>query len=170
MDLINAIAHLRENSEIIRLLVQNMTAEAARHKPSPDDWSVLEVINHLVDEEREDFREHLDQILHRPDEAWSKIDPQGWVIAREYNGRSLPDSLAHFLQERQRSLDWLEELETPNWESIRATPWRHQITAGDMMASWVAHDLLHMRQLVELKWVATLPDLQPYEVDYAGGW
>jgi hypothetical protein len=165
-----AIAHLRENSEIIRIMVQDVADETARHKPDADSWSILEVINHLYDEEREDFREHLDQILHRPDEAWSQIDPQGWVTERGYNGRSLPDSLAHFLQERQRSLDWLEELETPHWDAVRATPWRHQITAGDMLASWVAHDLLHMRQLVELKWAATLPDLEPYRVDYAGEW
>ena len=165
-----AIAHLRENSEIIRNMIQDMTDETARYKPDADSWSVLEVINHLYDEEREDFREHLDQILHRPDEPWSPIDPQGWVTERGYNGRSLPDSLAHFLQERQRSLDWLEELETPNWDAFRATPWRNQITAGDMLASWVAHDILHMRQLVELKWATTLPDLEPYQVDYAGVW
>ena len=170
MNLTKAIAHLRENSEIIRLLVQEMVDETARHKPDAESWSVMEVINHLVDEEREDFREHLDQILHRPDEAWSQIDPQGWVTERAYNGRSLPDSLANFLRERQRSLDWLEELETPNWDAFRATPWRNQITAGDMLASWVAHDILHIRQLVELKWATTLLDLQPYQVDYAGGW
>ncbi|MCB9422540.1 MAG: DinB family protein [Ardenticatenaceae bacterium] len=170
MNLKKAIIHLRENSEIIRLLVQEIDDETASYKPDDDSWSILEVINHLYDEEREDFREHLDQILHRPDEPWSRIDPQGWVMERGYNGRSLPDSLANFLRERQRSLDWLEEMGTPNWDTSRATPWRAQITAGDMLASWVAHDLLHMRQLVELKWVTTLPDLLPYHVDYAGGW
>ena len=169
MNLTKAIAHLRENSEIIHLLVQEMTDEAARHKPDVDSWSVVEVINHLYDEEREDFREHLDQILHRPDEPWSRIDPQKWVTERHYNSRTLPNSLANFSQERQRSLDWLVELETPDWEAVHTTPWG-QISAGDMMASWVAHDLLHMRQLVALKWGATLPDLVPYQVDYAGGW
>lgn len=164
-----AIAHLRENSEIIRIMVQDVADETARYKPDADSWSILEVINHLYDEEREDFRAHLDQILHRPDEPWLRIDPQGWVTERGYNGRSLPDSLANFLRERQRSLDWLEELETPDWEAVHTTPWG-QISAGDMMASWVAHDLLHMRQLVELKWATTLPDLAPHQVDYAGDW
>lgn len=164
-----AAANLRENSEIIRIMVQDMADETARYKPDANSWSVLEVINHLYDEEREDFREHLDQILHRPDEAWSQIDPQGWVKERGYNGRFLPISLANFLQERQRSLDWLEELQTPDWNAVHTTPWG-QISAGDMMAAWVAHDLLHMRQLVELKWATTLPDLLPYQVDYAGDW
>lgn len=75
-----AIAHLRENSEIIRIMVQDVADETAHHKPDGTSWSILEVINHLYDEEREDFRERLDQILHRPDEPWSQIDPQSWVI------------------------------------------------------------------------------------------
>ena len=169
MDIHETLRHLRENSEIIRLLVQNMADETARHKPDAAFWSVVEVINHLYDEEREDFREHLDQILHRSEEPWSPIDPQAWVTERNYNGRSLPESLANFLRERQRSLDWLEELPSPDWEAVHTTPWG-QISAGDMMASWVAHDILHMRQLVELKWATTVPDLAPYQVDYAGGW
>jgi hypothetical protein len=45
-----------------------------------------------------------------------------------------------------------------------------QISAGDMFASWVAHDLLHIRQLVELHWAYTTRQLQPYNVEYAGGW
>lgn len=169
MDLTKAIAHLRENSEIIRQLVQNMSDEAARYQPEPEGWSVLEVVNHLVDEEREDFRAHLDQILHQPDEAWLRINPQAWVTERNYNGRSLSPSLANFLQERQRSLDWLEELEGVDWTAVHPTPWG-QISAGEMMASWVAHDLLHIRQLVELKWALTVRDLAPHRVDYAGGW
>ncbi len=164
-----AITHLRENGEIIRRLVHGMTDETVRRKPDAASWSVLEVINHLADEEREDFREHLDLILHRPDEPWSRIDPQGWVTQRQYNSRDFAESLADFLQERQRSLDWLSNLDTPDWEAIYQAPWGH-LSAGEMMASWVAHDLLHMRQLVELKWATTLPDLEPYQVDYAGGW
>jgi hypothetical protein len=169
MNLAKAIAHLRENSEIIRQLVQNMSDEAARYRPEPDAWSVLEVVNHLVDEEREDFRAHLDQILHRPDETWLRIDPQAWVTEREYNGRSLPTSLANYLQERQQSLNWLENLDDPDWTAVHPTPWGH-ISAGEMMAAWVAHDLLHMRQLVELKWALTVRDLAPHQVDYAGRW
>jgi hypothetical protein len=39
-----------------------------------------------------------------------------------------------------------------------------------MFASWVAHDLLHMRQLVELHWAHTLTLANPHKVDFAGQW
>jgi hypothetical protein len=39
-----------------------------------------------------------------------------------------------------------------------------------MFAAWVAHDLLHVRQLVELHYAYTVERNQPFLVDYAGGW
>ena len=44
------------------------------------------------------------------------------------------------------------------------------IKAGDMFAAWVAHDLLHTRQLIELRWAFTTQALEPYQVLYAGTW
>jgi len=169
MNLPTAIDHLRKNSDAVRILVQDMSDETARRKPDAASWSVLEVINHLYDEEREDFRAHLDQILHRPEEAWLSIDPQGWVTERGYNGRRLAESLANFLQERQRSLEWLAALPEPDWTLTHSAPWG-EISAGDMLASWVAHDILHLRQLVELTWSNTLAEIRPFQVRYAGEW
>ncbi|MBK7177410.1 MAG: DinB family protein [Chloroflexi bacterium] len=169
MNFPKAVQHLKDNSKIIRLLVEDLDDKTARQKPDPESWSILEVINHLADEEREDFRAHLEQMLHHPDEPWTPIDPQGWVTQREYNGRSLSPSLADFLQERQNSLVWLAALGAPNWNTFREAPWG-QFTAGDLLAAWVAHDILHIRQLVELKWAYTVADLRPYNPQYAGEW
>lgn len=156
------------NAQRIRQLVAGVPADQARWKPDAESWSILEVINHLYDEERFDFRVRLDIILHRPDEPWPPIDPQGWVTSRQYNGRELQASLEGFLSEREASLQWLESL-APNWESVYQARFG-SIRAGDMFAAWVAHDLLHMRQLVELLWEYTLTLADPYSVRYAGDW
>jgi hypothetical protein len=162
-------AQMENNAETIRQMVENISDEQARWKPNPDSWSILEVINHLYDEERQDFRVRLDIILHRPDQTWPGIDPAGWVAARRYNERDLGESLTNFLNERQESLAWLKGLASPDWDVVYETSWG-QMTAGDMFAAWVAHDLLHLRQLVELQWAFTTLQLQPYQVDYAGQW
>ena len=73
------------NAERIRALAAGVAPDAARWKPDPETWSILEVVNHLYDEERLDFRVRLDTILHRPEEPWPRIDPQGWVTERRYN-------------------------------------------------------------------------------------
>lgn len=160
---------LAEQAEAIRALVETVSDEQARWKPGPQDWSILEVINHLRDEENEDFRAHLDLILHRPGDPWPRIDPQGWVTGRSYNDRAFQESLGDFLAAREDSLAWLRGLTSPNWEAVYEAPFG-RITAGDMLASWVAHDLLHVRQLVELQWAAIVRLADPYRVEYAGPW
>jgi hypothetical protein len=162
-------AQMANNAETIRTLIQGVSHEQARWKPSPDCWSILEVINHLYDEEIEDFRPHLDIVLHHPDQSWPSIDPEGWVTERQYNQREIRESLGDFLNARKESLVWLRGLSSPNWEATYDAPFG-QITAGDLFASWVAHDLLQIRQLVELHWAYTTLLVSPHKVDYAGPW
>jgi hypothetical protein len=124
---------------------------------------------YLLDEEREDFRVRLDIILHYPDRKMPPIDPEGWVVERRYNDRNLNESLEQFLSERKVSLEWLEKVGKPNWEASYQMSFG-LIRAGDIYASWVAHDLLHMRQLVELQRAYMLELVAPFEVAYAGPW
>jgi hypothetical protein len=169
MELDVLVARLAHNAQTIQSLAQGVSHELARWRPSADDWSILEVINHLYDEEIEDFRAHLDLILHHPGEPWPGIDPQGWVTERRYNERDLAQSLRNFLHAREESLAWLSGLSAPDWQARYEAPFG-QLTAGDMVAAWLAHDLLHVRQLVELQWAHTIRFVQPYQVRYAGVW
>jgi hypothetical protein len=91
------------------------------------------------------------------------------VASRDYNGQALDASLQNFLQERAASLDWLRGLQNPDWEATYETRFG-PMRAGDMLAAWVAHDLLHLRQLVELHWAYTVAQLAPYDTRYAGEW
>lgn len=160
---------LASNAQRIRLLVEGVEPEQARWKPDVEEWSILEVVNHLYDEEREDFRVRLDITLHKPNQRWPPIDPGGWVEARGYNGRDLGGSLNKFLEERESSLAWLARLQTPDWDVTYEAPWG-PIKAGDIFVAWVAHDQLHMRQLVELHRAILLRLAGPYDVRYAGQW
>jgi hypothetical protein len=164
------IASLHHHARAIELLTRGLSDEQARFKPDANAWSVLEVINHLYDEEREDFRVRLDIILHRPTEPWPPIRPAEWVTERAYNTRDLDASVTNFITERDNSLKWLNSLGTPNWEAAVTAPWGGEFKAGDMFSSWAAHDVLHLRQLTELHYALVKEDAQPYKVRYAGDW
>ncbi len=160
---------LAHGIDIIRPLVTGLTEAEARYKPSPDTWSILEVICHLYDEEREDFRQRLDIMLHRPHEPLPPIDPMGWVTARGYNERDLGQMWENFAAERAQSLIWLKGLSEPDWEAVYTNPYG-SMKAGDMLTAWVAHDNLHVRQLVELRRSRLINLTSPFNVDYAGEW
>ena len=132
-------------------------------------WSVLEAINHLYDEERSDFRVRLEIILQNPDQPFPPINPLGWVEERAYNERELEASLENFVAERRTSLHWLGQLNEPDWAQTARAPFG-PISAGEMFAAWVAHDTLHMRQLVELHHAYVLQLVGHYSTAYAGEW
>ena len=50
---------LRANADVIAAQVAGVSDEQARWKPDPAQWSILEVMSHLADEEIEDFRARL---------------------------------------------------------------------------------------------------------------
>ncbi len=77
--------------------------------------------------------------------------------------------LAKFLAARQKSLAWLRSLDAPDWDAAVAMPWG-SLTAGDVLASWAAHDLLHLRQLMELHYAWMQQAVAPHSVEYAGEW
>ena len=170
MKLDEMIGQMALQAERIRALVEGVSDEQARWKPDAASWSILEVVNHLYDEERDDFRVRLDLLLHQPEIVAPPIDPQAWVTARAYNERDLGESLANFLAERRRSLDWLRGLGAPDLAAEIIMPWGAVYHPGDMAAAWVSHDLLHLRQLVELHWAWTQRTVAPYKSDYAGEW
>lgn len=162
MNLDAARAQLAANAEAIAALVRPVDGDGARWKPSPEAWSILEVVCHLADEERDDFRMRVGLTLQDPALPWPPIDPGGWVTARDYASRDLGAALADFLAERERSLAWLggiidagvESGVDPAWDNAARHPAGFTIRAGDLMASWLAHDLLHVRQIVELRYGA----------------
>ncbi|MBI5964718.1 MAG: DinB family protein [Chloroflexi bacterium] len=160
---------LVNSTEIIRALIANISQEDAQIKPAPEAWSILEVICHLHDEEQEDFREHLDFILHRQNEEWHRIDPQDWITSRKYNKQDFIEMQMKFFEERRKSLDWLIDLSDADWETIYTSEFG-SVPAGEMFACWIAHDNLHIRQLVELKRIQIERITQPYAIGYAGDW
>ena len=119
MDVDRLMLQMLEDGERVQTLVQGVSDQQARWKPDADSWSILEVVCHLLDEERRDFRVRLDYTLHRPGEPWPPIDPGGWVTERAYNEQDLEESLSQFLSERQASISCVRVTLTPFSRSLR---------------------------------------------------
>jgi len=160
---------LTNSTEMIRALLKDIGQEQAQVKPDAESWSILEVVCHLYDEEHEDFREHLDFILHRQNEEYHAIDPQSWVTERKYNEQNLFEMQEKFFAERKKSLEWLKTLSETDWETTYTSQYG-SVTAGEMFGCWVAHDNLHVRQLVELRRLHVERITKPFELEYAGEW
>jgi hypothetical protein len=169
MEIESMARHLEEGARRLRALVAGVPDQQARWRPDASSWSILEVVAHLADEERLDFRVRLDYALHHPGAAWPPIDPEGWVIERRYNDGDLGEALGRFLAAREDALSWLRTLSSPAWDTTATAPFG-SLRAGDLMAAWVGHDVLHMRQIVRLHWQYVSQQVAPYTTTYAGRW
>lgn len=161
MDFNALYRELQNSTEMIRALLLEISQEDAQVKPTPESWSMLEVVCHLYDVEREDFREHLDFILHRQNEEYHAMDPQDWIRSRNYNEQ--------IFTERRISLDWLKGLTNTDWD-VTYTSDYGSVSAGEMFACWIAHDNLHLRQFVELRRARIENITKPHPIEYAGEW
>jgi hypothetical protein len=155
---------------VLTALCGALTSEQARWRARPDTWSLLEVVGHLEEEERRDFRPRLESTLRAPAEAWAPIDPLAWVREHAYQQRELVELLREFALERARSVLWLRELAAPDWDAAHEHPRLGRLRAGDLLTAWTVHDALHLRQVTRWTYERTLADAAPYEGAYAGPW
>ena len=98
---------------IIHSLTLGITDEQTRWKPDPHSWSILEVINHLYDEECADFRLRLDTMPDVADKDYIKFTARTkWC---------LPDAVEPYLYDIGFSIIVIMRpvSDFNSWESLR---------------------------------------------------
>jgi hypothetical protein len=138
-----------------------------RARPAPAEWSPVEIVCHLRDEEGEDFPARLRVVLEggRP---FAPIDPERWVEERRYRDAAPREALEALRVRRAASLEWLATVAPGRLAAAVEHPRLGRLSGLDLLVAWVAHDRLHLAQLG-----ATLARLwadrwAPLRADYAG--
>ena len=175
MNSVKLVDSMERFGATLPVLVKNVAIDDARWKPSEQDWSILEIMRHLGDEEVEDFRTRLRLTLESPEQEWPRIDPTGWAVQRKYNDANFDEAVQRFVSERAVSVKWLRSLcadhqGEPNWNIAHHHPKIGPIRAGDLLAAWAAHDSLHLRQISKRLFQLTQRDSGDFSVRYAGEW
>jgi DinB family protein len=111
-------------------------------------WSPFDVIGHLIHGERTDWMPRVKIILEHGDaKAFDTFDRLAQFAVSE--GRTLASLLDEFTALRKDNLRKLEELRLTEADLERRG--RHPalgvVTLGQLLATWVAHDLDHVVQI-----------------------
>ncbi|HEX8845129.1 MAG TPA: DinB family protein [Pyrinomonadaceae bacterium] len=110
-------------------------------------WSPYDVVGHLIHGERTDWMPRARHILSGDQRPFVPFDRHAQFSESE--GKSLGDLLAEFTELRSRNL---QELLAMNLgENDLARKGRHpelgEVTLGQLLATWVVHDLDHVAQI-----------------------
>ena len=168
MEAARLVAALERFVGVLPAVTRGVTAEDARWKPADGAWSVLEALRHLAEEEVRDFRVWIGRALGESAVPPPAIDEAAVAAVR---AGGVAEAVAFFERERGRSVAWLKEIAaTADW----GRPIKHKdgwdLTAGGILAGWVAHDATHLRQIAKRFYQMAERDGMPYGADYSGGW
>jgi len=157
--------HARFPSALLAVF-QGAPEHLLRDRESETRWSPLEILAHLRDEEKFDFRDRARCAVEGKPIS-TKIDPAGWVTERRYNDMDPGAVYVDFATERADSCRWLESLTLDDLQRTVQHP-AGVMRAGDFIAAWRVHDLLHLRQFAQAMAVLTARRLPGWRTDYAG--
>ena len=153
MNTLHAIEELARNQTVFSVLLNGISPAEYLWRWQDDKWCLLEIVCHLYDEERDDFRARTKSVLTKPSKKLPPFDPIACVKERKYMEQDYYLMLNKFLMERHESIDWLENLQQPNWKNAYQHPKVGPVSASFLLNNWLAHDYLHLRQIMKLRYL-----------------
>jgi uncharacterized damage-inducible protein DinB len=132
----------------LHALLRRLPDEWVVPNEGPDSWSPVDVVGHLVHGERADWIPRARIILeHGEGRTFDHF-----AMFDESRGKPLDELLATFERLRGENLRELEGMNlTPELLEKRGThPELGVVTLGQLLSTWVVHDLSHVGQIVRV--------------------
>lgn len=123
----------------LRALLDGLDTALWRERPVADEWSPIEIVCHLRDEEAEDFGARVRVVVTGGD-RFTPIAPERWAVERGY-----------------------DRLRTTVTQASTGT-----LSGLDLLAAWVTHDRLHLAQLAGTLARLGARRWTPLRAEYAG--
>ena len=133
----------------LRAMLSGLSGGWTEGDEGPGTWSPYQVIGHLTHIEETDWIDRTRVILeHGTDRVFDPVDREAGFT--RFRGWPLDDLLERFGSVRAANLETLEELvATGDLERRGVHPTFGEVTLGQLLATWVVHDLNHTGQIVK---------------------
>ena len=134
---------------VLRLWLSDLSPRWTAAADGPGTWSPYDVVGHVIHAERTDWIPRAEHILRHGESApFPPFDREAMFAASR--GRSLGELLDTFEALRRESLARLAGLRLTEADLSRRGlhPELGPVTLGQHLATWVAHDMTHLVQVV----------------------
>ena len=158
------IKRLQSSREALRHAVAGLSGAQAYFKPSPDRWSIGEIVEHLAVTEHGMFRliTHYFELVTQPEDEVSAVSlergsnrvrtplqaPERTRPRGRFGG--LSDSLTQFLANRERTIEYVKNCP----DDLRLRMINHpvgRLNGLDCLRLLIDHPLRHLEQINEVK-------------------
>jgi len=145
-----AIEVLAGTPGVLNALLRDKSAAWLNSRKTPEAFSPIDVVGHLILADKTDWMPRVATILdHRDTRPFDPFDRFAFQPLME--GKSIAELLDDFSEVRRQSLQTLSALHLGEHElDLRGLhPDLGAVTLGNLLATWVVHDLGHISQIVK---------------------
>ena len=142
----------------LRTLLEPLDPSTLTVRPEPGEWSVHEVIGHLIATDAGAFEHRIQGILDRESEI-PDFSPWAAINERDHNAITLFDLLAEFDTSRARVVPFVATLSPDQLTRSADYPGFGSFTAGDFVLEWPFHDHEHLQQIMAITKASYLPGM-----------
>jgi hypothetical protein len=148
IELSDAMAVLERTPRALDALLRGLPEPWLRGTEGPETWSPFDVVGHLIHGERTDWIPRLRIILDHGDSR--PFEPFDRFAQEEASrGKTLEELLDTFGALRAKNVATLRSLRLSREDMGRrgTHPALGAVTLGQLLATWVAHDMTHLAQV-----------------------
>jgi len=142
---------LERTPSVLRTLLSNLSDDWIMNNEGPETFSPYDVIGHLIQGEKTDWRDRTIMILeHSTEKSFVPFDR--FAQFEESKGKSLTTLLDEFEKIRESNLAWLKSLNLSeeDFDKIGSHPSLGPVTLRQLLSTWVIHDLTHIAQITRV--------------------
>src|SRR5919205_1984557 len=150
MRIAEATAMLARTPTALDALLRGVPDDWARRTDGPGSWSAYDIVGHLHNGEETDWLPRIRTILaHGAEVAFPPVDREAMLSAPPL---TVDERLDRFAAARTAGLAELSTMEISGADLDRTGqhPVFGTVTLGQLLATWVAHDLTHIAQVSEV--------------------
>ena len=146
----DAVAVQRCLVPTVGALMEGLTSAQLRQPEAPGKWSMIQVLEHLADQELvNSFR--LRSVIAEDEPVLGGYDQDRWAQRLNYGEADAPTLLEELAVLRRRNLRLLERLTPAELERVGRHAERGRESAARICALTAGHDLVHRQQLARIR-------------------
>ena len=145
------LATLRATPNRVEASTRGLSPEQRARRPNEGEWSIGEILHHLLIGERDVILPRLRRILREDSPVFPSSAPSRTGFAAQPAPGDFAEDLSAFRRVRSQTLAFLDGLGGGDWQRTGTTPTRGTLTIEAYAQYLAEHDLEHLAQLRETR-------------------
>ncbi len=140
------LENFRNGFEKLKAALQNYPRNIFDYKPSPQNWSIHEIIIHMADSEVNSYA-RCRKIIAESGSSIMAYDQDKWAVDLNYNNQDMDVALDLFGYLRIATYELLKMTPEEKWNNYMLHPERGKITLNEWLTIYSEHVDVHINQM-----------------------